>query len=172
MKNLSFSIVLVLVLTVVSFGCKKDESAPQPETGIKVGQTAPDFELEDINSNTIKLSDYRGKLVIVDFWASWCHFCRDENPKLVSLYNTYGSKGLEIIGISVDENIDNWKSAVNDDGIEYIQIIDTNAFDSDIAKTYQLTSIPTIFMIDETGVVVDVTSDANTLEQYIQSRLK
>ena len=171
MKKIRTKILMVLLISVIAYACKKDESNTNPQTGIKVGDLAPEFELKDSNSDTIKLNDYRGNLVVVDFWASWCHFCRDENPVLVSLYNNYKSKGLEIIGVSLDENAGNWQNAVIDDGIEFIQVIDTDAFNSQIAKDYGISSIPRMFLLDENGVIIAVTSDASALESYISNRL-
>ena len=171
MKKIRVKVVLVLLISVILFSCKKDENNNNPETGTKVGNLAPDFELRDINSDTIKLDDFKGNMVVVDFWASWCHFCRDENPVLVSLYNNFNSKGLEIIGVSLDENVSNWQNAVIDDGLEFIQVIDTEAFNSQIAKDYRITSIPRMFLLDENGLIIAVTSDASALEPYISNRL-
>ena len=172
MKKHSLYLAILVVLAVIFASCKKDNAtAPEPETGIKVGQAAPLFEMNDDNSNMINLKDYRGKLVIVDFWASWCHFCRGENPELVALYDMYHTKGLEIIGVSLDENKQSWRDAVTEDGIEFIQVNDTEAFDSQIAKEYGITSIPTIFLLDEDGVILFITNDAAKLESIINIRL-
>jgi peroxiredoxin len=172
MKKQSLYLVIIVVIALAFTSCKKDNvTAPEPETGIKVGQAAPLFELNDNNSNMINLEDYRGKLVIVDFWASWCHFCRGENPELVALYDMYNSKGLEIIGVSLDENKQSWRDAVSEDGIEFIQVNDTGAFDSQIAMDYGITSIPTMFLLDEDGVILFITNDAAKLESIINLRL-
>lgn len=172
MKKYSLYLIIVLFTAATFSSCKKDTAiAPEPETGIKVGQTAPIFEINDDNSNLINLEDYRGKLVIIDFWASWCHFCRDENPELVDLYSMYHSKGLEIIGVSLDENAQSWRNAVIEDGIEYIQVNDTDAFNSDIAIDYGITSIPTMFLLNEEGVIIFITNDAAQFESFISSRL-
>ncbi len=172
MGKFGFNVGIIIFSVSVLLGCKKDDNADdQPDTGTKVGQMAPLFEMTDSNSNVIKLADYRGKLVLIDFWASWCSFCRAESPELRELYNSYNSKGLEIIGISLDTDIQDWMNAINSDGLNYINIIETDAFDSQVAIDYGIKSIPTMFLIDKEGIIIAVTSDAAQLETKIANRL-
>ena len=125
--------------------------------GLKEGTIAPAFTMKDVNGNDVKLSDYKGKVILVDFWASWCKQCRLESPKLVKAYQKYrttkfeNGEGFEIISISLDDEATDWKNAIAQDGYTWINVSEGKKWDAEIAKLYKVTSLPTNYLIDGNG---------------------
>jgi len=125
-----------------------------------IGAIAPDFTTTDKNGKPFTLSSLRGSVVLIDFWASWCAPCRRENPLVVELYKEYHPKGLEIIGISLDDSSRNasakneWLNAIKQDGLVWTQLSDLKGFQSPICKDYGIESIPSTFLIDKDGVII------------------
>jgi len=120
------------------------------------GVEAPEFSQTDVDGKIVKLSDYRGKYVLVDFWASWCAPCRRENPNLTKAYDQYHAKGFEILGISLDKPTDRekWLKAIADDKLIWKQVSDLKGWDNAVAKLYEVTAIPMNFLIDPNGKIV------------------
>ncbi len=139
---------------------------------IKAGQHAPDLSLPDADGKTVQLSSLKGSVVLIDFWASWCGPCRQNNPHLVKLYNKYHDKGLEILGISLDNNSDAWRAAIGQDGIGWRQVIDIKGWDAASAATYGVNSIPASFLLDKDGVIRAVNLVGWQLESKIKTLLK
>jgi peroxiredoxin len=121
------------------------------KTGI--GAT-PDFAITDTSGKLMKLSDLRGKYVLVDFWASWCAPCRKENPNVVKAYQQYHDKGFEIVGVSLDTKKDAWMKAINKDGLTWNHVSDLKGWESDIVKEYGIKVVPTSFLLDKEGKVI------------------
>ncbi len=120
-----------------------------------VGQVAPDIEMADIEGNTRKLSDLRGKVVLIDFWASWCGPCRRENPNVVKAYAEYKDKGFEVFSVSLDKTPDRWAAAIEQDGLVWDNhVSDLKGWQNAAAKLYDVHSIPATFLIDQEGKVV------------------
>lgn len=119
---------------------------------LAVGATPPDFTLKTTEGETFTLSAQTGKVVLVDFWASWCNPCRKENPNNVKLYAKYAADGFVIAAISVDKDnaVDKWKQAIEDDGLTYTQMRDT----ADVAMEYQIQFIPTTYLIGKDGKII------------------
>ncbi len=166
--------IIVATIMIVATSCNKDtdnENQGNGTTGTKVGDLAPDFTLPDKNGNDVRLSDYKGKLVLVDFWASWCHFCRDENPELVALYADYKDKGFEIIGVSTDTDKNDWLGAISSDGIEFVQVSDLMGSSSPVYETYGVISIPRMVLINEEGTILLITGKASDVESIVRQRL-
>jgi peroxiredoxin len=118
------------------------------------GETAPDFVQADPDGKNIKLSDFRGKVLLVDFWASWCGPCRKENPNVVKVYNQYRDKGLEILGVSLDQDKARWMQAIQADGLPWKHVSDLKGWRNDAAALYGVTSIPSTLLLDKSGKIL------------------
>lgn len=123
---------------------------------VAVGEKFTDFELKDVNGKDHKLSDYagKGKVVLVDFWASWCPPCREEMPNLVEAYKQYKAKGFEIVGVSLDNDKEAWKKGIKDLNITWPQLSDLNGWENAGAAAYYVNSIPHTVLIDKEGTIV------------------
>ncbi len=121
------------------------------KTGIGV---TPNFTLPNQHGKLVNLSDFKGKIVLVDFWASWCVPCRNENPNLTKAYLKFREKGFEIIGVSLDSSKESWLKAIEDDKLTWIHLSDLKAWKSGLVLDYGIKSIPTSFLIDGTGKII------------------
>ena len=121
-----------------------------------IGAMASDFTQNDVNDKPVKLSDFKGKYVLIDFWASWCAPCRRENPNLVKVYEQYKSKGFEILGVSLDKATDKakWMKAIADDKLTWKQVGDLKGWENDAAMKYEVKAIPMNFLIDPSGKII------------------
>lgn len=121
--------------------------------GLIVGKKVADFTQVDKDGKTVKLSDYRGKYLLLDFWASWCHPCRGENPNVLKAYNQFHPKGLEIVAVSLDTKKESWLKAIAEDKLPWTQISDLKQR-NEVADQFGVNSIPDNFLIDPNGVVI------------------
>ncbi|WP_270488216.1 peroxiredoxin family protein [Butyricimonas synergistica] len=117
-----------------------------------VGSMAPEFELKDLEGNLVNLSSFRGKYVLIDFWASWCGPCRKEIPNIKQVYNSFADKGLVVIGVSVDQNEQEWRQAVQEEQVQYLQLSDLEGI---TWKLYNFNGIPFITLISPEGVILE-----------------
>ena len=152
---------------------QKIESNPN-KAKIKIGMQAPDFTAPNPQGKQITLSEIKGKVTIVDFWASWCKPCRIENPNLVKLYDKYHSKGLEIISVSLERanQKDIWIEAINKDQLNWYNVSNLKFWQDPIAQSYSVNSIPATFILDENGTVVAERLRGVELEAKIKSLLE
>lgn len=119
-----------------------------------VGSIAPAVVQQDVNGKTIRLSDLRGKYVLLDFWASWCVPCRKENPVVLKAYNRFHNKGLQILAVSLDDKAENWKKAIEEDQMPWLQVSDLKGTENRAALEYGIFSIPANFLIDPEGKII------------------
>jgi peroxiredoxin len=116
--------------------------------------TRPDFAQADVNGKQVKLSDFRGKYVLVDFWASWCGPCRAENPNVVAMYNKYHGQGFEVLGVSLDGKKEPWVKAIETDGLAWTQLSDLQGWKNAVAVQYGIAAVPQNFLVDPQGKVI------------------
>ena len=133
---------------------KNIEKIVKAATEVVIGKPAPDFSAPSPEGNAISLKESLGKVTIIDFWASWCAPCRQENPNVVALYNELHEKGLNIIGVSLDRDGDKWKEAIAKDGLTWPQVSNLKFWQEPIAEQYNVKSIPATFILDENGIIV------------------
>ena len=135
---------------------------------LSVGNKAPDFKTNDVNGKPIKLSDYKGKYVLVDFWASWCAPCRAENPNIVKLYKQYHDKGMNVLGVSLDTDKKQWQGAVTSDKLTWAHVSDLQRFDGPTEKLYHIEAIPSNFLIDQQGTIIAKNITGTDLEEMLK----
>ena len=139
---------------------------------LEVGGTAPDFTAMTPEGDTLSLHQVKGKLKLLDFWASWCNPCRQENPNILKLYQKYQSKGLEIISFSLDNDPRAWKKAIEEDGMVWKHFSDLKAQGSPIASMYNLMSIPYTLLLDENNKIVGKNLRGAQLQKKVAELLK
>lgn len=139
---------------------KKTKSGERIKTSLNaiktvvIGKPAPMFSGPSPDGKTVSLKEVMGKVTIIDFWASWCAPCRAENPNVVALYNEFHSKGLNIIGVSLDKDAAKWKEAIAKDGLIWSHVSNLKFWEDPIAKQYNIQSIPATYILDAKGVIV------------------
>jgi peroxiredoxin len=133
---------------------------------------AQDFEQDDVNGNKVKLSSFRGKYVLVDFWASWCGPCRQENPNVVKAYNKFKDKNFTVLGVSLDSNKDRWLAAIKQDNLAWTQISDLKGWGNEAAQLYNINAIPANLLIDPQGRIVGKNLRGAALEAKLDQILK
>ena len=139
---------------------------------IKVGTALPEITLPNVNDSMVSLSSLKGKVVLVDFWASWCGPCRQSNPSVVKLYRKYKDRGFEVFGISIDDKKNAWVKAIKQDKIKYIQVNDTGGWNSKVATAFRIEAIPTSFLLDKAGNVVAIDAEGRELDKLVNSLLQ
>ena len=125
------------------------------KTGINIGDKAIELSYNNPNEKEMSLSELRGKLVLIDFWASWCGPCRRENPNLVRAYEKYHSKGFEVFSVSLDSNKDKWIKAIEKDGLAWENhVCDLQGWRNEASRAYGISSIPHAILIGKDGVII------------------
>lgn len=133
-----------------------------------VGVEAPDFTMNDPEGKPVQLSSLRGKVVMIDFWASWCAPCRQENPNVVKLYQQYHDKGFEIIGVSLDRTKEEWVQAIKDDKLSWIHVSDLQFWQNTAARLYSVNAIPQTYLLDKEGKIIGKGLRGEQLEKKLK----
>jgi peroxiredoxin len=144
------------------------EKKAAAEKATSIGAIAPDFTLETVDGEQLSLSSLKGKYVLVDFWASWCKPCRNENPNVVKAYKKFNAKGFDVLSVSLDKDSVKWKEAIKADGLVWNQVIDSKG---DIAQVYGVQGIPFTLLLDKEGKIVEKNLRGEALEEKLTELL-
>lgn len=167
MINMKLSFTLLLLVLFSGYTIAQNK--------IEVGKKAPEITMSKADGTSFSLSSLKGKLVLVDFWATWCAPCVGEQPELKKLYETYSEQvkanKFEILGVSLDKNKDSWQKAIDRFSINWIQISDLKFWKSPVAKAYEIDELPFNVIIDGEGVIIAKNLHEKELEEFLKKSL-
>lgn len=175
------ALFIIAIAALAAFGWMNTDNAVTPDNpeqmaSLNVGDKAPELAFNDPDGKTRKLSELKGKVVLIDFWASWCRPCRAENPNVVKTYNQFkdktfkNGKGFEIFSVSLDQNKGAWVNAINADGLVWKNhVSDLQYWRSEGARIYNVSSIPATFLIDGDGVIIAKNLRGDALSKTLSS---
>lgn len=183
MKKLKYALIAVLAIAGIAATLpsvsNSTETSNDQVAQLRIGDPAPELAFLDPEGKERKLSDLRGKVVLIDFWASWCGPCRMENPNVVKLYNNYkdkkfkSGKGFEIFSVSLDQSKDRWIGAIKQDGLIWENhVSDLQGWRAEGARIYNVNSIPQTYLIDGEGKIIAKGLRGAALENQLKSLLK
>lgn len=135
---------------------------------LKVGDNLPNVQLQNDKNAVVKLNSFKGKTILVDFWASWCAPCRLANKKLVKMYDKYKAQNFEIVGISIDTDKEKWVKAIAKDKMKHQQLIDPKGFDAKTAVLFGVDALPSTYLFDASGKLIAI----NPTEAQIITQIK
>ena len=139
---------------------------------VQVGQLAPEISLPNTKDSMVNLSSFKGKVVLIDFWASWCGPCRAANPAVVRLYKKYKAQCFEVFGVSIDSEKKDWIKAIKKDKLPYTQVNGDGGWNAAIANKYGVEAIPATFLLDKEGKIVAIDLENQQLEDKIKELLQ
>ncbi len=160
------TIVTVLILTTVLASCGGTDGR------LINGAILPDVSLPTLRGTPLAISEFKGNIVLVDVWASWCKPCRKQNPDLVALYSQYKDRGFKIYSISLDSDRDAWVKAIKTDKLNWpYQVSELKGWGSVVVDSFNINAIPTSFLLDETGMIIGKDLRVSALEKLLEKRL-
>ncbi len=135
------------------------------------GMPAAEIALPSASGDTVRLSSLKGKVVLIDFWASWCGPCRASNKVFTKLYPRYKDKGFEILGVSLDDSDEDWKKAIKKDKITWMQVIDNGGWQAKTAMAWEIMALPTSYLMDREGRLIAMDMEPKELERKLKELL-
>ncbi len=166
MKN-SLKLMAVTAILLLAAAFTKPTKIPS------VGDKAPEISLSTPNGTVVKLSSLKGKVVLIDFWASWCGPCRKANPGVVKVYQKYKEQGFTVYSVSLDQNKQRWEQAIAKDGLVWENhVSDLKFWNNKAAADYGVEAIPATFLVDRNGVIIDSDLHGNSLDSAVKHALK
>ncbi|MBS1912500.1 MAG: TlpA family protein disulfide reductase [Bacteroidetes bacterium] len=168
------SIPVLLALTLLWLSaCGDSISTNGPGGTPAIGSQAPDFTQNDTSGRPVSLHQFRGKVVLIDFWASWCPPCVAEVPNVKALWEKYRDQGLVVLSVSLDKSLDAWKIFIHLNGLQWYQVADGEYWDNAVARLYSVYEIPSMYLVGRDGRIMAGTPDGGILdEQTIANALK
>ena len=167
-------VLMMMLSLLMAFPAVAQEDNGEDPMQVLVGRRFIDAQLKDTSGATHKLSEYvgQGQWVLIDFWASWCQYCRAEMPELKKVYKKFNSKGFEVVGFSIDENTDDWKTAINELGISWTHLDDAKGWKSKAISAYKVPGIPVNVLVDPTGKIAATNLSMDDLSDFLKSALE
>lgn len=160
-------------LSYTSYGKEMKEKIEKMKM-LAIGNVAPDFTQNDTLGQPVSLTDFRGKYVLLDFWASWCVPCRKDNPNVVKAFNDYKDKGFTVLSVSLDQpgKKEAWLAAIHKDGLTWTHVSDLKFWDNEVAKLYGIKAVPSNFLIDPNGKIVAHDLHGDEIEKTLKEIIK
>ncbi len=153
--------IILSILTIALLKSMPINAQTEPTIGLNIGNKAPELSFATPEGANVSLSSLKGKVVLIDFWSSWCSPCRAENPNVVKTFNEYkdknfkNGKGFTVYGVSLDRSKESWEAAIKADNLTWTQVSDLKYWNSEGAKLYQVRGIPSNFLIDGNGIIIE-----------------